>query len=136
MKLIKIEQNQNGSHANQTTSAEIQIPFGWAVIPEDMEIPDSFPFVNIVVDGDVVVSMAARALPEPTEEEKREMYQELTVQYIRIQYSSNDEYKILREAIAYPNDQLVQEAFSIYNLYVIDCKARAWAEVYGEEMTE
>ena len=53
---IQIEKNPDGSHAFQVGGS---LEKGWAVIPEYIEIPDTFPYVNIEVDGDMVVSMTA-----------------------------------------------------------------------------
>lgn len=84
MKIIKIEANENGSHNNQESNAILPvIPDGWAVIPDDMSIPDSWPFVGIeaekisvnpeespVSEGEedmlwVVTSMTPGIVPEP-----------------------------------------------------------------------
>lgn len=46
MKIVEIEALANGAHRNQEGAFET-VPSGWAVIPDDMEIPDTFPFVNI-----------------------------------------------------------------------------------------
>lgn len=78
MQIIEIKAQHNGAHANQTINMDfIEIPKGYAVIPDDMQIPDTFPFVDIEVEDSVVVSMKARAVPdepehvpEPTEFEK------------------------------------------------------------------
>ena len=43
MKIIEIKTNKNGGHRNQFTDDLINIPEGWAVIPEDMEL-ENFPF--------------------------------------------------------------------------------------------
>lgn len=43
---IKIEQNPDGSHAFQVGGV---LETGWAAIPYDMELPSTFPFVNITV---------------------------------------------------------------------------------------
>lgn len=68
MKLIEIKALENGAHRNQTCSSMFEPPEGWAVIPDDMEIPDTFPFVHIeVVDG-VVTSMTAGIVPKVEEE--------------------------------------------------------------------
>lgn len=51
MTIVQIEAQSNGAHANQTTSIPLpQIPEGWAVVPEDLEIPDTFPFVDLTVN--------------------------------------------------------------------------------------
>lgn len=73
--IIKIQENENGSHNNQSF-VPAEIPVGWAVVPEEMEIPDSFPFVDIETEGQIVVKMVKKAVPpvppqpiEPTEED-------------------------------------------------------------------
>lgn len=48
MRIIEIKALDNGSHRNQTGGVS-QIPEGYAQIPDDMPIPDTFPFVNIEV---------------------------------------------------------------------------------------
>ena len=66
MKIIKIEPNENGGHANQ--SGGRTLPEGWAVVPDDMEC-ENFPFGDIVVeeiDGvPTVVEWIPRDVPEP-----------------------------------------------------------------------
>ncbi len=62
--IIKIEPNSNGSHANQSTTPKV-IPDGWAVVPDSIEIPDTFPFVNIETENGVVISMTAGIIPAP-----------------------------------------------------------------------
>lgn len=66
MKIIKIEPNENGGHANQ--SGGRHLPEGWAVVPDDMEC-ENFPFGDIVVeeiDGvPTVVEWIPRDIPEP-----------------------------------------------------------------------
>lgn len=54
MTLIKIEQNDNGSHDNQTiygvTPEIFPVPDGWAVIPEELGTPETlenYPFGEI-----------------------------------------------------------------------------------------
>ena len=67
MIIIKIEPYDNGAHDNQTWNGEV--PDGWAVVPEDMEVPESYPFVDIEVADDVVTAMTAREIPIPEEPE-------------------------------------------------------------------
>lgn len=62
--IIKIEPFDNGAHDNQSWNGPV-IPEGWAAIPDDMEVPDSYPFVNITVEDGVVTSMTAREVPVP-----------------------------------------------------------------------
>ena len=74
MKIIEIVALDNGAHRNQFGDISF-VPEGWAVIPENMEIPNTFPFVNIKVEGATVVSMTAGIMPEPepVEEEPSQM---------------------------------------------------------------
>ena len=83
MKIIEIDALVNGAHRNQDGVFET-VPLGWAVIPEDMPIPETFPFVDIEVDAAehtkestipdskpetytlmTVTSMTASTVPEP-----------------------------------------------------------------------
>ena len=74
MQMIEIIALDNGAHRNQTYPG--RLPEGWAVIPDDIEIPDTFPFVDIeVADVDgvmTVTSMTAGVVPEPALEPERE----------------------------------------------------------------
>lgn len=63
MNIIEINALTNGAHRNQ--SGANVLPEGWAIIPDDIIIPKSFPFVDIEVDGNIVTSMMARELPKP-----------------------------------------------------------------------
>ena len=76
MKIIEIKVLDNGAHRNQNGTFS-SVPEGWAVIPETMEIPFTFPFVNIVVDNGVVTEMTANEeacaeAMKQAEEEKEE----------------------------------------------------------------
>lgn len=64
MKIIEIVALENGAHRNQFGDI-VTVPEGWAVIPEGMEIPNTFPFVDIKVEDGTVVSMTAGTMPEP-----------------------------------------------------------------------
>ena len=68
MKTIEIMPLSNGAHRNQTVSGAVTAPDGWAVIPEGMAIPETFPFVDLVVKDGKVVSMTAGVVPEPEPE--------------------------------------------------------------------
>ena len=65
MKIIEIAALDNGAHRNQTISGAAFVPDGWAVIPDGMAIPETFPFVNIEVDGQTAIAMTAGIVPEP-----------------------------------------------------------------------
>lgn len=71
MKIIEIQALPNGAHRNQTTTSTT-IPTGWAEIPADVAIPETFPFVDLVVEGSKVVSMTAGVVPEPEPEPEPE----------------------------------------------------------------
>ena len=71
MRIIEIETLPNGAHRNQQGDV-YAIPAGWARIPDGMEIPDTFPFVNIEVEGQVVTKMTAGVVPEPEPEPEPE----------------------------------------------------------------
>lgn len=64
MRIIEIQALDNGAHRNQTTTSTT-IPTGWAEIPADVAIPETFPFVDLVVEGQRVVSMTAGVVPQP-----------------------------------------------------------------------
>ena len=72
MTIIKIEPHDNGGHDNQTSSAPIPIPEGWAIIPEDMGTPETlenYPFGEVsveTIDGvPTVTSWTPLPMPEP-----------------------------------------------------------------------
>ena len=72
MRIIEIQALDNGAHRNQTVSGAVAIPDGWAEIPGDVTIPETFPFVGIQVDGNKVVSMTAGVVPQPEPEPEPE----------------------------------------------------------------
>lgn len=72
MVIIEIKALENGAHRNQTVMGSIPVPDGWAVIPGDMAIPETFPFVNIETADGVVTAMAAGTVPEPQPEPEPE----------------------------------------------------------------
>lgn len=71
MIIIEITALDNGAHRNQTGTFST-VPDGWAVIPDSIAIPDTFPFVIIEVDGQTVTSMTAGTVPEPEPEPEPE----------------------------------------------------------------
>lgn len=70
MFIIKIEQNENGSHANQTFPDGAKLPEGYAKISETLgsayELPN-YPFGNITVEDidDIPTVTAWEPLPIP-----------------------------------------------------------------------
>lgn len=71
MRIIEIQALDNGAHRNQTTTSTA-IPTGWAVIPEDIPIPATFPFVTLTLDGQTVIAMDPGEVPEPEPEPEPE----------------------------------------------------------------
>lgn len=76
MTIIRIDQNANGSHDNQTingvTPETFPVPEGYAVIPAELGTPETlpnYPFGEIVVNdtGDYpeVIQWTALPVPEP-----------------------------------------------------------------------
>lgn len=59
MKIIEIAALENGAHDNDEREYYKAVPDGWAVIPDTMTIPGTYPFVNITVKDGVVTSMTA-----------------------------------------------------------------------------
>lgn len=72
MKIIEIMPLPNGGHRNQTVSGAVAVPDGWAEIPTDVAIPETFPFVDVVTSGGKIVSLRAREVPAPEPEPKPE----------------------------------------------------------------
>lgn len=63
MRIVEIAALENGAHRNQT-GAFSEIPEGWAVIPEDMALPDTFPFVFLEAENGIVTHMSASTVPD------------------------------------------------------------------------
>lgn len=70
-RIIEIEALYNGGHRNQTIPTEMDVPSGWAVIPEELET-ENFPFGSLdveEVDGvPTVTKWVASDVPEPEPE--------------------------------------------------------------------
>lgn len=67
MKIMEIEPLDNGAHRNQELfGVDLpELPEGWAVVPEEMEVPESYPFVNIEAENGTVTAMTAGEVPAP-----------------------------------------------------------------------
>ena len=74
MNIIEIAALPNGAHRNQNGGVSV-IPPGWAVIPDNIVVPDTFPFVDIEVKDGLVVAMTAGIVPEqkPIKEEPTQL---------------------------------------------------------------
>ena len=75
MTIIEIEALENGAHRNQTYHGFV--PEGWAVIPNGVEIPETFPFVDVAAENGVVTTMTAGTVQEAaaTQSEPTELEQ-------------------------------------------------------------
>lgn len=113
MKIIEIMPLPNGGHRNQTVSGAVTVPDGWAVIPEGMEIPETFPFVDLVADGNKVVSMTAGVVPKPEPEPEPEPTE---TEQLRA------ENKLLKAQIQAQSDRAD---------FIEDCIAEMATQVYG-----
>lgn len=72
MLIVEIIALENGAHRNQNSSLSIEnIPDGWAVVPEEMEL-ENFPFGEVTaeeIDGVMTVTnWVAGVMPEPEPE--------------------------------------------------------------------
>ena len=72
MLIIEIAALENGAHRNDRRDSFKTIPDGWAIVPAEIEVPDTFPFVNIEVEDGVVTSMTVGVVPEPEPEPEPE----------------------------------------------------------------
>lgn len=127
MKIIEIKALENGAHRNQTGSF-VTVPEGWAVIPENMEIPSTFPFVNVEVKGGIVTSMTEGTVPEkpaPTHEEINAMI----VAKIREKYSVSEEFKMINLGIS----DAENADYLAYRNYVNECIA--WGDALEKEQS-
>lgn len=72
MKIMEIEPLENGAHRNQELFGVAlvleDLPEGWAMIPEELELPETYPFVDIEVQNGIVTAMTAGVVPEPERE--------------------------------------------------------------------
>ena len=66
---IRIEKNPDGSHAFQAGGS---IENGWAFVPPEIAIPDTFPFVNIEVEEVFHPAVTSVRKVEADGEEKEE----------------------------------------------------------------
>lgn len=85
MRIIEIAPLENGAHRNQTTSSRIEVPDGWAILPDGMDTPN-FPFGGITMDDStppVVTHWTAGEVPEPEPEPEPEktVWDELDAAY-------------------------------------------------------
>ena len=105
-------------------------------IPDGSELAGKYialyPRAQLVTDdsGNIVDIAEIAKTEEEVTAEKRAAYEAASVAYIRERYSQDDENKVIREYLANPADKA---EFDAYNGYVMECKARAKAEIYYGE---
>ena len=68
MLIIEINALDNGAHRNQGPDRLNAIPDGWAIVPDRIDIRETYPLVDIEVDGQTVTAMTAGTVPEPEPE--------------------------------------------------------------------
>ena len=71
MKIIEITALSNGAHRNQEGNFNV-VPAGWAVIPDDIVIPDTYPFVEVTAEDGIVTELTPGTLPKPEPEPAQE----------------------------------------------------------------
>lgn len=70
MRIIELSVLSNGAHRNRDSSELLTPPDGWAMIPDEMELPNTYPFVSGVeaekIDGVMTVTaLTPGTMPEP-----------------------------------------------------------------------
>lgn len=75
MKIIELSALPNGAHRNMDSSAWLAPPEGWAMIPDNMGLPETYPFVNVEakeMDGVMTVTaLTPGTMPQPDLEQLR-----------------------------------------------------------------
>lgn len=106
MHIIEIIADEFGGHNNQQMSIVIPCPDGWAIIPDDMEIPASFPYVDIVVVDGMVTEMTAREIPptppepiEPTIDERMDTVEDALIDTDLVNTEQDDRLTVLEDAV-------------------------------------
>lgn len=92
MTIIELAPLKNGAHRNQTTSGLLPVPDGWAVIPEEMAIPETFPFVGLEAQAGIVTALTPGTVPKPESESIPSMDARVT--------KLENENKLLKEQIS------------------------------------
>ena len=116
MTIIEIATLDNGAHRNQTTSGRVSVPEGWAVIPPEMALPETFPFVEVTAANGVVTALTAGTVPDPDPEPEPTATTEERVAALEA------ENKLLRKQVAAQADQAE---------FYEDCIAEMAAVVYA-----
>lgn len=110
MDIIEINAANNGSHRNQTIDnvANIQIPDGWAIIPDTIIKPSTFPFVDIEVENGIVIEMTEQELSLSILNDNREQMRKLA----QIQELKNKLLKTDYKAIKFAESLITDENYA------------------------
>ncbi|SBV99430.1 Toxin-antitoxin system, toxin component domain protein [uncultured Eubacteriales bacterium] len=78
--IIKITPNENGSHANQSTTPQI-IPDGWIEVPAHLEADfiASGALCDLTIEGGALVGITPLPIPDPEPEDPSMTVQEATL---------------------------------------------------------
>ncbi len=74
MKIIELTALENGAHRNQNAPLAV-VPAGWALIPEELAVPETFPFVDVSaqeIAGVMTVTALSPGIVPPEEPEASE----------------------------------------------------------------
>ena len=63
MKIININPDPNGAHCIKEINS-INVPLSWAKLPDDVIVPDTFPFVIPIIDDQIVVELLPGYVPK------------------------------------------------------------------------
>ena len=66
----------------------------------------------------------------------QELYEELIRTSIRTRYDECEEAKILRERLAFPDDERVKQKFEEYNNFILSVKDNAYSQTFGTLLIE
>lgn len=110
--------DENGRHTYIKGDNIIPFP-GYALVPEDLEIPSSFPYVDIEVENGVVVKMTPLPVPPPPEPEPEPEPQPTLGDRVTTLESEND---LLKQQVKAASDQ---------NEFLEDCITEMAAIVYA-----
>lgn len=127
MKIIEIKALDNGAHRNQTGAIKT-VPEGWAIIPDEITIPASFPFVDVKVKDGIVTSLTEGIVPAKLALTHSEI-NEMVVAKIREKYSVSEEFKMVNLGIT----DAENAEYVTYRNYVNECIA--WGDALEKEQS-
>lgn len=131
MLIIEIKPLENGAHRNQRGDI-INVPAGWIEVPSEMEeVAASYlPFINLDIDGGILVGVSQGETLPPDPEEKEQAYKMLVQQYVHEKYTFDDESALTNKAIELlSNGQELSKEYLEYRAFVEECKERAKKEL-------